>query len=195
MRLAAALFVLFPVALALSACAQLSATRPTKGGAAATDPAVGDQLVLKRELKVMPGDIDAWFDARFYQAAVPSLQSVLLSDPLSNALRCGLRLRRPVPRGAPAVTLRPTSLTVGKLSRSSEPLGIDPATVSMQGDNSTDVILRYRIALKSVDQPQIAAVFCQQRYPLLSRGTAFPGVIDLLQQAGPALQWLPADGQ
>ncbi len=185
MRAAAPLLRLLPVAVFLSACAPLSTPRV----GAEAEPLVGDQIVLTRGLEVMPGTIVGWFEPRFYQTSVPSLQSVLFSDPLSNALRCGLRLRQPVPRGEPAAVLGPATLTVKKVVLASDPAGVDPSAVSMQGGPSTDVVLKYRIDVGSADQPRIAAFFCQQRYPMLNRGTAFPTAIELRQQAGAALQW------
>ena len=173
----------------LSACAQLSQMQSTGYAEQADDPSVGDILELSQPLSVPAGSNKAWFDPAFYQAQGLSLAGILGPNRLRDGVKCGLSLTRPVGSSGAVMVVEPDQFVVKRVSRLSDPYGIDPATVSLYDGFATDVTLTYRLEVSSTAQPQVSSVFCSQRHASLSRGTHFPGALELREQAGQQLSW------
>lgn len=175
--------------LAMTGCAQLSQMQPAGVSGREHDPRVGDTIALAEVMEVSSGSITAWFDPAFNGSASLSVSNLFGNDLLRNGLKCGVRLARPVPVGGDAVLIETGSFTVKRIVRESDPLGIDPATVSRHDDYSSDVTLIYRIDLSSAQQPQVASLFCSQRHALLSRDAQYPSAVDMRRQAGGKVLW------
>lgn len=172
--------------VAVSGCAN---TQWPQGRSIPSDPAVGQIIELAAPVEVVSGEIKTWFDPMYNRAQPLSLSSIFTANPQRDGVKCGLELSRRVLAGGPNLVLSPGPLKVVAVQRVSDPYGIDPATVSAHSGYSTDVSLNYRLEVESASNPELRALFCSQRHASLARGSHFPDVRHLREQAGGKLIW------
>ncbi len=166
-------FSLACLAVTLAGCAHLSQLQSKAYAGQEFDPAIGSAIELTEVLLVPPGRLDGWFNAVDHSTSDLSLTNLLQFNRRQNAMRCGMRLAKPVPHGGENVRIEKGTFTVVRIVRESNPLGIDPSTASMHENFATDVKLIYRIDLQSGEQPQVASLYCIQRHAALTRQDVF----------------------